>query len=185
MLYIIVVASIVLCFLCCTSPFLIPRSPPLCKGGIHTAATFHRSLVKLKCTNAAQCVELEQYKLFSKNDNTTEVAYAPQLSNTAGKVKPGELLATYGVAYLATSISFAIVSYTLCFMLVSHGIDVSAVLTRVGIRPTPAASNAGTAAIAYAMHKAASPIRFPPTVLLTPVTARWIFGKKLPNTTIS
>lgn len=29
----------------------------------------------------------------------------------------------------------------------------------------------GTAALAYAVHKAASPIRFPPTVALTPVRA--------------
>jgi len=38
---------------------------------------------------------------------------------------------------------------------------------------------AGTFAIAYAAHKAASPIRFPPTVLLTPVVAKLI-GKE-PN----
>ena len=31
---------------------------------------------------------------------------------------------------------------------------------------------AGAGAIAYAVHKAASPIRFPPTVALTPLTAR-------------
>ena len=35
----------------------------------------------------------------------------------------------------------------------------------------------GTFALAYAAHKAASPIRFPPTVALTPIVARW-FGKK-------
>jgi len=35
----------------------------------------------------------------------------------------------------------------------------------------------GTAAIAYAAHKALSPIRFPPTVALTPVVARWL-GRK-------
>ncbi len=185
MLHIIVLASMVFCLLGSTSSLLVPTNPVLCKGGINKAAPSLRSLVKLKCTNAAQSVGLERCNLFSKNSNSTEVADVPQSSNPAVKVKPGELLATYGVAYLATSISFAIVSYILCFMLVSHGIDVSAVLTRVGIRPTPAASNAGTAAIAYAMHKAASPIRFPPTVLLTPVTARWIFGKKLPNTTVS
>ena len=38
---------------------------------------------------------------------------------------------------------------------------------------------AGTFAIAYAAHKAASPIRFPPTVLLTPAVAKLI-GKE-PN----
>ena len=36
-----------------------------------------------------------------------------------------------------------------------------------------------TVAIAYAAHKAASPIRFPPTVALTPVVAKLI-GKE-PN----
>ena len=36
---------------------------------------------------------------------------------------------------------------------------------------------AGTVGIAYAIHKAASPIRFPPTVALTPVVAKKLFGK--------
>jgi len=36
----------------------------------------------------------------------------------------------------------------------------------------PLDSVAGTVAIAYAAHKAASPIRFPPTVALTPLTAK-------------
>jgi hypothetical protein len=83
-----------------------------------------------------------------------------------------ELLAKYGAAYLLTSISFSIVSYTLCYLLVANGIDVGALLEKVGIRSTTAASNAGTVAIAYACHKAASPIRFPPTVAMTPVVAR-------------
>ena len=37
---------------------------------------------------------------------------------------------------------------------------------------------AGTVGIAYAIHKAASPIRFPPTVALTPVVAKWIGREK-------
>lgn len=94
-----------------------------------------------------------------------------------GKVKPKDLLAKYGAAYLITSISFAVVSYAICYVLVSNGIDVSALLEKVGITATSTASNAGTAGIAYALHKAASPIRFPPTVALTPVVASWI-GKK-------
>jgi hypothetical protein len=32
----------------------------------------------------------------------------------------------------------------------------------------------GTFAIAYAAHKALSPVRFPPTVALTPVVAGWM-----------
>ena len=37
---------------------------------------------------------------------------------------------------------------------------------------------AGTFAIAYAVHKAASPIRFPPTVALTPVVAKYLGKNK-------
>lgn len=42
---------------------------------------------------------------------------------------------------------------------------------------TNTSEKVGTAALAYAAHKAASPIRFPPTVALTPIVAKW-FGKK-------
>lgn len=90
----------------------------------------------------------------------------------------------YGVAYLATSITLAIISYAICYALVSNGIDVSALLAKVGINVSgAAATNAGTAAIAYAVHKAASPIRFPPTVALTPIVASWLGKKPLNSNT--
>ena len=93
-------------------------------------------------------------------------------------IKPQDLLKKYGAAYLATSITLAIISYALCYLLVSTGVDVAALLEKVGLQSTTAAANTGTAAIAYAVHKAASPIRFPPTVVLTPIVAVWL-GKKL------
>jgi len=96
--------------------------------------------------------------------------------NNGNKVRPQDLLAKYGAAYLVTSISFAIVSYTICFLLVSKGVDVAALLESVGIKANSASSTAGTAGIAYAVHKAASPLRFPPTVALTPVVANYFGG---------
>lgn len=87
------------------------------------------------------------------------------------------LLKKYGIAYLATSIPLAIVSFSLCYVLVDNGVDVGSLLAKVGIEDTGMADKAGTVAIAYAAHKAASPIRFPPTVLLTPVVAKMI-GKE-------
>jgi len=99
----------------------------------------------------------------------------------AAKDKDGEsaksLLKKYGIAYLATSIPLAIVSFTICYILVDNGVDVGSLLSNLGIENSGAADKAGTAAIAYAAHKAASPIRFPPTVLLTPVVAKLI-GKE-------
>ena len=88
------------------------------------------------------------------------------------------LLKKYGIAYLATSIPLALVSFGICYVLVDNGVDVGALLAKVGIENSSgAADKAGTFAIAYAAHKAASPIRFPPTVLLTPVVAKLI-GKE-------
>ena len=100
-------------------------------------------------------------------------------TSEGSNVKPQELLKKYGIAYLATSISLAIVSYSICFLLVDNGVDVAGLLGKIGIQSSDVAANAGTAGIAYAIHKAASPIRFPPTVALTPLVASWI-GKK-PN----
>eukprot|EP00898_Chlorokybus_atmophyticus_P002567 jgi/Chlat1/3310/Chrsp22S03469 len=86
-----------------------------------------------------------------------------------------DLLARYGSAYLATSITLSAVSFGLCYTLVRAGVDVGSLLERV---PGVGAINQqgeqlGAIAIAYAAHKAASPIRFPPTVALTPLVARW------------
>mmetsp|Transcript_1971 Transcript_1971/g.3070 ORF Transcript_1971/g.3070 Transcript_1971/m.3070 type:complete len:208 (-) Transcript_1971:398-1021(-) len=98
-------------------------------------------------------------------------------SNDGASAK--SLLAKYGIAYLATSIPLAIVSFAICYGLVDNGVDVGALLAKVGIEAGDNGEKAGTFAIAYAAHKAASPIRFPPTVLLTPVVAKLI-GKE-PN----
>ena len=88
-----------------------------------------------------------------------------------------DLLKKYGVAYLATSIPLAIVSFAICYALVDSGVDVAGLLGKVGITVSDTSEKVGTFAIAYTAHKAASPIRFPPTVLLTPVVAKLI-GKE-------
>ena len=52
-----------------------------------------------------------------------------------------------------------------------------ALLRSVGITSVAEGSTGekvGIFALAYAAHKAASPIRFPPTVALTPVVASWL-----------
>ena len=56
----------------------------------------------------------------------------------------------------------------------------AALLGKVGIEASLGGTGdkIGTVAIAYAAHKAASPIRFPPTVLLTPVMAK-LLGKEV------
>ena len=85
-----------------------------------------------------------------------------------------QLLKTYGSAYLITSISLSLVSFGVFYVLVSSGVDVAALLSVIGITATQNSEKVGTVAIAYAAHKAASPIRFPPTVALTPIVAKWM-----------
>mmetsp|Transcript_38993 Transcript_38993/g.79504 ORF Transcript_38993/g.79504 Transcript_38993/m.79504 type:complete len:195 (-) Transcript_38993:638-1222(-) len=102
---------------------------------------------------------------------------ASQQKDGSGGESAKSLLKKYGVAYLATSIPLAIVSFAICYFLVDSGVDVAGLLSKVGIEAGDAGEKAGTFAIAYAAHKAASPIRFPPTVLLTPVVAKLI-GKE-------
>jgi hypothetical protein len=148
-----------------------------------------RQFIQIR-TNQRTIISLPNplYKLLAKSevdsediDETTKkygleagLLKAAQSKGENSKVQATDLLKKYGVAYLATSISLAIVSYTLCYFLVANGIDVAALLEKVGIKATSVASNAGTAGIAYAIHKAASPIRFPPTVALTPIVANWL-----------
>ena len=82
-----------------------------------------------------------------------------------------------GPAYLLTSTSLALVSYAGCYAAVSRGVNIAAVLSRVGLVASVRSEKVGKASIAYVCHKAASPLRFPPTVVLTPVVARRLFGR--------
>jgi len=105
-----------------------------------------------------------------------EAGIFESLNKKDGGESAKSLLKKYGIAYLATSIPLALVSFAICYGLVDSGVDVSSLLAKVGIQNV-ATEKAGTFAIAYAAHKAASPIRFPPTVILTPVVAKLI-GKE-------
>ncbi|GLI58980.1 hypothetical protein VaNZ11_000801 [Volvox africanus] len=89
-----------------------------------------------------------------------------------------QLLAQYGSAYLITSISFAIVSFTACYFAIDAGVDIPALLAKIGIQVSDTSEKVGTFALAYAAHKALSPVRFPPTVALTPVVAKYLGRKK-------
>lgn len=84
-----------------------------------------------------------------------------------------ELLKRYGGAYLLTSVAMSLCSFSLFYLLVSAGVDASAVLKAVGIN-LRGSQRVGRIGLAYVLHKAASPIRFPPTVALTAVVAKRI-----------
>lgn len=76
---------------------------------------------------AESVVMVYSFQIFTSKDDTGEG------SSTQGKKtnQAKELLARYGGAYLATSISLSIVSFALCYVLVQFGVDVSSVLEKV------------------------------------------------------
>jgi hypothetical protein len=145
----------------------VPHRPPIALiYGHHTAL----NMVATKEEDKAKPEEItEKYGL--------EAGLATSLGEKDGGESAKSLLKKYGIAYLATSIPLAIVSFVICYALVDGGVDVAGLLSRVGIEANAAGEKAGTFAIAYAAHKAASPIRFPPTVVLTPLVAQLI-GKE-------
>ena len=175
--------------LCCTIVYSLHtvrnfapmRTHAVGKWGNRADTSFHSLLMSTE--EAEEDDEFEPKKLGVEETTKKyglEVGLLKSMrTNDGGEVKPGELLKKYGAAYLITSITLAIISYAICYFLVNAGVDVAALLKKVGIEVSSGATNAGTAGIAYVIHKAASPIRFPPTVALTPVVAN-IIGKE-PN----
>lgn len=142
-----------------------------------TTTTFRSSSV-----TTHHATDLKQKSETQITDETTEkygleAGLFQSMKEKDGGKSAKELLKKYGVAYLATSIPLALVSFAICYTLVNNGVDVQGLLTKVGIE-TDFGEKVGTVAIAYAAHKAASPIRFPPTVFLTPVVAKLI-GKEV------
>ena len=120
-------------------------------------------------------LEAGLWNVFSQKPNDVSDEGADARGTKMDSAK--KLLKKYGSAYLVTSISLSIVSISLCYALISAGVDVPGLLDRVGLSVTSTSEKFGTFALAYAAHKAMSPIRFPPTVALTPVVAGWL-GKK-------
>ncbi|CAN6248542.1 unnamed protein product, partial [Urochloa humidicola] len=74
-------------------------------------------------------LEFGLWKVFSsKEESAAEGGEGKRKSRTE---QAKELLAKYGGAYLATSISLSLVSFTLCYLLISAGVDVQDLLARV------------------------------------------------------
>ena len=132
-------------------------------------------------TSLTASVDSKETATNSATDTTEKYGLEAGLFESLKAKDGGEsaksLLKRYGIAYLATSIPLAVVSFVLCYILVDNGVDVAGLLSKIGIEGNDTSEKAGTFALAYAAHKAASPIRFPPTVVMTPVVAKLI-GKE-------
>lgn len=167
---------------------LQPRSPQLPPGFLASRALrLHprRRLTAVKETKEEEAKTAEEitekyglevglWKIFSSKEEEGGEEGEEGKKTRSRTDQAKDLLAKYGGAYLATSITLSIISFTACYLLINAGVDVQQLLAKVGIATDETGGKVGTFALAYAAHKAASPIRFPPTVALTPVVANWI-----------
>ncbi|CAI5522877.1 unnamed protein product, partial [Closterium sp. Naga37s-1] len=80
-----------------------------------------------------------------------------------------DLLTRYGGAYLGTSIALSLVSFSLCYLLVDHGVDVAGLLDSFGLHVDSTREAVGTFAIACAAYNALlTPFSLPPSPLFSP-----------------
>ncbi|XP_062082586.1 uncharacterized protein LOC133788932 [Humulus lupulus] len=153
-----------------------PISKPTSSSSLQIRALKQKTDENVSAEEITKKLGLEAglWKIFSSKDEENEGGEKKKSKGDQAK----ELLTKYGGAYLATSITLSLISFSLCYVLINAGVDVQALLQKVGISASETGEKVGTFALAYAAHKAASPIRFPPTVALTPIVASWI-GKKV------
>jgi len=121
----------------------------------------------------------------SSPDEAAVVEHPPALQQPwwRGVSKPSisDAVRRYGGAYLACSVSLSLVSISLFYALVSAGINVAALFSAVGVTLASKYERLGTFGLAYLLHKAASPVRFPPTLALTVFAARhWERWRRAP-----
>ncbi|XP_052866028.1 uncharacterized protein LOC128272290 [Anopheles cruzii] len=87
----------------------------------------------------------------------------------------------YGSTVLVFHVSISLVSLGTCYLLVSSGIDMVALLERFGWGDSALASKAGAGAgtfvIAYAIHKVFAPVRISITLGATPLIVRYLRRK--------
>lgn len=102
-----------------------------------------------------------------------EAGLFKSFKNGDGGVSAKDLLQKYGTAYLLTSITLALISFTACYLAVDAGVDITSLLSGFGfdVQADSAVAKGSKVALAYTAHKALSPVRFPPTVALTPLVA--------------
>lgn len=94
-----------------------------------------------------------------------------------------ESILRYGGVYLGSSIFLSLISFGALYVAIDAGVDVRPFLTSLGdgLARTPLGRPAAldtlgetgsTFALAYVAHKVTSPLRFPPTLVLTEVVAK-------------
>lgn len=95
---------------------------------------------------------------------------------TDAKAKGQRLVELYGNIAIVTLLALMVSSYTVCYLVIDSGADLSG-RTFLGADLGGVAGTSGKAAAAFALYKVFMPVRIGLAALLTPVVARvwWRF----------
>nr|XP_054917693.1 protein FAM210B, mitochondrial-like isoform X1 [Dermacentor andersoni] len=86
----------------------------------------------------------------------------------------------YGSAMVAFHVVLSFTSFGICYVLVSSGVDMTAVAEKLGFSMdsqwvnSKIAGGSGTLVLAYAVHKLFTPVRMGITLSTTPILVRWL-----------
>ncbi|RZC35728.1 protein FAM210B [Asbolus verrucosus] len=112
-------------------------------------------------------------KLQSDNTKINQTEPVP----LTAKQKLKKAVAEYGSTVIIFHVTISLVSLGTCYLLVSSGLDGDKIVTYLGISGdtlTKVTSNAGTFAVAYAVHKVFAPVRIMTTLAATPLIVRYL-----------
>uniref|UniRef100_A0A8C9QCW5 Family with sequence similarity 210 member B n=1 Tax=Spermophilus dauricus TaxID=99837 RepID=A0A8C9QCW5_SPEDA len=83
----------------------------------------------------------------------------------------------YGIIGISLHIGISLISVGLFYMVVSSGVDMSAILLKLGFQeslvPSSVATSTSTFVVAYAIHKLFAPVRISITVVTVPFLVRY------------
>ncbi|XP_060077062.1 uncharacterized protein LOC132556645 [Ylistrum balloti] len=131
------------------------------------------------------CQQMRHYSTSKQNQDSQEVGNNPpesdqSLDNSAkySRANLKKAIAEYGSTVIIFHVSLALMSLGGFYALVSSGIDVVGLLTKVGIgesiSQSKVAAGASTFVIAYAVHKVFAPVRIGITLTATPFIVQYL-----------
>ncbi|CAN7940018.1 unnamed protein product [Ixodes hexagonus] len=119
---------------------------------------------------------LDIHRSFASSSDESEKKLQPVTRTDKWK----HAIKEYGTTMVVFHVVLSLTSFGICYVVVSSGVDLSAIAVKLGfsidaISLTPKmAAGGGTFVIAYAVHKIFTPVRMFITLSVAPMLVRWL-----------
>ncbi|CAO1384974.1 unnamed protein product [Diamesa tonsa] len=129
-------------------------------------------------TNLRQEVR-QDWSSYDASHQNKEKSTQPPPEKETNKSKLKKAVKEYGSTVIVFHVGISLMSLGLCYGLVSSGLDVMAIIDKIGLTDKlPAvAGNASTFVLSYAIHKVFAPVRISITLFSTPFIVKYLRSK--------